>query len=166
MVRGVSFDALIVLGCRVERAGLCGAAQRRVERAAQAFLEHGAQMVVASGGKSWSGVKECEAFAQGLIGRGVPAELVVQERRSLTTLGNARGVKELLGARTTCRLGIVTCDWHMARALWLFRRLGMSPQPVVAPSPPVPFHIEAARYVRESGSLALSWALSVPWRSP
>lgn len=156
---------MVVLGCRVERAGLCGAAQRRVERAAQAFLEHGAKMVVASGGKSWSGVKECEAFAQGLIDRGVPGELVMQERRSLTTLGNARGVRDLLRPSSACRLGIVTCDWHMPRALWLFRRLGMSPLPVAAPSPPAPFHVDAARYVRESGSLALSWALSLTWRS-
>jgi uncharacterized SAM-binding protein YcdF (DUF218 family) len=164
MVPNVSFDALVVLGCRVERTGLSGAAQRRVERAARAFLEEGAALVIASGGRSWSDVKECEAFAQGLIERGVPGELILQERRSLTTHGNARGVRELLGTRKAQKLGIVTCDFHMPRALWLFRRLGMPATAVPAPSPPPSRRVAAARYVREHGSLALSWALS--WRNP
>lgn len=162
MVRAVAFDVLVVLGCRVATPRLPDAALRRVERAARAYHEEGAELLVTSGGKDWAGVRECEAFAQGLIERGVPAARVLQERESLTTRGNARGVHELLRERPVGSLGLVTCDWHMARALSLFRRLGLSPIAVPAESPLRPFPIWAARYLRERGSLALDRVLA-PW---
>lgn len=159
MLRAVSFDVLVVLGCRVATP-LPGAAERRVERAARAYLEEGAAVVITSGGKAWAGVKECEAFAQGLVERGVPAERIVQERESMTTRGNARRVLELLRAHHSERLGLVTCDWHMPRALWLFRRLGLSPLARPAPSPARPPSARAVRFLREQGSLALDLVLA------
>jgi uncharacterized SAM-binding protein YcdF (DUF218 family) len=130
-----------------------------VERAARAYHEEGAALVIASGGKAWAGVKECEVLADALAARGVPAEKILQERASLTTRGNARGVFELLRGRDTERLGLVTCDWHMARALRLFQRLGMRATPVSAASPPRPLPLVAARFLRERGSLALDLVL-------
>lgn len=160
MVGGVPFDVLVVLGCRVAAPRLPDAALRRVERAARAFREEGAAQVIASGGKAWAGLQECEAFAQGLIARGVPAEKVLQECKSMTTRGNARGVLELLRGRNAQRLGLVTCDWHMPRALRLFRQLGLSPIAVPAASPARPLHVVTARYLRERGSLALDLVLA------
>jgi hypothetical protein len=55
MLRAVSFDVLIVLGCRVRGGQLTHAARRRVERAAQAFRERENVLVIATGGKSWDG---------------------------------------------------------------------------------------------------------------
>ena len=66
MLRGVSFDALIVLGCRVTDGQLSSAAARRVERAARAYREQGAELVIAAGGKRWQGVMEADVFARGL----------------------------------------------------------------------------------------------------
>src|SRR6478735_7647550 len=136
MLRGVPFDALIVLGCRVAGGSLSHASLRRVERAAQAYAEEGAAWVIASGGKAWDGYQECEVFAEGLLARGVPPERLLQERTSLTTRGNAQGVAPLLREHGATRLGVVTCDWHLPRALSLFRRLGLRPVGVPAPSPP------------------------------
>ena len=164
-VTRVPFDVLVVLGCRVATP-LPGAALRRVERAARAYHEEGAELLIASGGKAWAGVKECELFAQGLIERGVPAERVLQERESMTTRGNARGVLELLRGRDVKRLGVVTCDWHLPRALRLFRRLGMAPIPVAARSPVRPLPLVAARYLRERGSLLLDLVLAPIWPRP
>ena len=69
MLRGVSFDVLVVLGCRVQGGQLSHAARRRVERAALAYRDEGATLVIASGGKAWQGVRECEVFARGLAER-------------------------------------------------------------------------------------------------
>src|SRR5688572_29876841 len=124
-VTRVTFDALIVLGCRVTDGQLAHAALRRVERAAQAYHEQGARLVIASGGKRWQGAMEAEVFAQGLRERGVPSELLQLERDSLTTLGNARGVARLLRHANAFRLGLVTCDWHMLRARQLFDLAGL-----------------------------------------
>lgn len=163
MLRAVSFDVLVVLGCRVQSGQLSHAALRRVERAAQAYREEGAALVIASGGKAWDGVKECEVFARGLVERGVAQPCLLEERESLTTRGNARGVQRLLRGKPPLRLGLVTCDWHMARALRLFRRLGFAPLPVPATSPARPLHVTLARSLRERASLALDLLLAPLW---
>lgn len=162
MVRAVPFDALIVLGCRVDGGELRHAARRRVERAAAAYEELGAELVVASGGKAWDGYRECEVFARGLIERGVPASRVVEERESLTTRGNALGTARLLRDRARARLGIVTCDWHMPRALALFERAGLIASPVPALSPNRSLGAVALRSARERGALVLD-VLVGPW---
>lgn len=159
----VSFDALVVLGCRVPGGKLSHASLRRVERAAAAYAEHGAELVIASGGKVWDGRRECAVFAEGLLARGVPSERLRQEAFSLTTRGNALAVARLLRDRNVARLGVVSCDWHLPRALLLFRRLGLTPIGVPAPSPPRPIPIRAARAVRERLSLALDLLLAPLW---
>ncbi len=163
MLRGVPFDALIVLGCRVNDGALSHAALRRVERAAAAYAELGAELVIASGGKAWQGHPECEVFARGLIERGVPADKVLQERESLTTRGNALGTNALLRGRAHARLGVVTCDWHMPRALRLFALLGLSATPVPALSPRRPLRTVLARAARERGALVLDLLLAPRW---
>jgi cyclophilin family peptidyl-prolyl cis-trans isomerase/uncharacterized SAM-binding protein YcdF (DUF218 family) len=159
MLRAVSFDVLIVLGCRVPNGELSHAALRRVERAARAYRDEGATLVITCGGKSWSYFKECEVFARGLVARGVALEHLVQERESLTTLGNARGVARLLRGRPAGRVGLVTCDWHMPRALRLFRQVGLVAVPVPAPSPARPLHATVVRSLRERIGLMLDLLL-------
>jgi cyclophilin family peptidyl-prolyl cis-trans isomerase/uncharacterized SAM-binding protein YcdF (DUF218 family)/HEAT repeat protein len=163
MLRAVSFDVLVVLGCRVQGGQLSHAARRRVERAARAFRDEGASLVIASGGKDWQGFKECEVFARGLAERGVAAERIVQELESQTTRGNARGVAQLLRGKPSPRLGLVTCDWHMPRALCLFRRVGLSAVPVPAASPARALPIAVARSLRERASLAVDLLLAPLW---
>ena len=163
MLRGVSFEVLVVLGCRVDGAELSHAALRRVERAARAYAEDGADLVIASGGKAWQGHRECETFTRGLVARGVPAERILQERESLTTRANARGVEHLLRGRNITRMGIVTCDWHMPRALRLFRRVGLKPSAVPAPSPRRPLYLRLVRSARERCSLLLDLLFAPAW---
>lgn len=166
MLRAVSFDVLVVLGCRVDGGSLAHAALRRVERAAQAYGEHGAGLVIASGGKSWQGFMECDVFAAGLIARGVPDERVARERESLTTRGNARCVLRLLRGHARGRVGVVTCDWHMPRALRLFRRLGLDVEAIPAIAPCRSARERLARTARERASLALDLVLAPLWSRP
>jgi uncharacterized SAM-binding protein YcdF (DUF218 family) len=155
----VPFDALIVLGCRVPQGQLSDTARQRVERAALAYREQGAGVVILSGGKSWHGFQECDVFGQGLLARGVPGERLLHERESMTTLGNARGVARLLQGRHIARAGLVTSDWHMARALRLFRPLDLELTPLPAPSSGHPWHALGRLWVRERVSLALDLTL-------
>jgi uncharacterized SAM-binding protein YcdF (DUF218 family) len=166
MLRHVPLSALVVLGCRVQDGQLSAAALRRVERAARAFREHGADVVIASGGKLWQGAMEADVFARGLAARGIPSELVLSERESLTTRGNARGVRRLLRERAVTRIGLVTCDWHMPRALRIFRSVGLDPIAVPAASPARPLHVVSVRWLRERASLALDLALAPLWSRP
>ncbi len=165
-VSHVPFDALVVLGCRVRGGCLSHAALRRVERAARAYAEDGAALVIASGGKQWDGRKECAVFGEGLLARGVPRARLLEEDASLTTRGNALGVVRLLRNPPHARLGVVACDWHLPRALSLFRRLGLQPIGVPAASPSRPLPIVAARAARERLSLAIDLALAPLWLHP
>lgn len=166
MVGPVSFDVLIVLGCRVHGGELGHAALRRVERAARAYHELGAREVVAAGGKVWQGAMEAEVFARGLVERGVPEASVLLERESLTTRGNARGLSRLLYGRSGLSLGLVTCDWHMRRALGLFEREGLRVVPLPAASPERAPHLALARSARERASSIFDGVLHrLRWRA-
>lgn len=163
MLGHVPLETLVVLGCRIHDGGLSPAAARRVERAARAYHEHGAKLVIVAGGKRWQGVMEADAFAGGLVERGVPREQVLSERESLTTRGNARGVARLLRERGLLQVGLVTCDWHMPRALRLFKTNGLEPVPLPALSPRAPRSQRSWRWLRERGSDALDLVLLRLW---
>lgn len=119
-------DALVVLGCRIAPSG-CPAppAARRAARAANAFLAGVAPVVVVSGGRRWGAHIEARAIGGALLRAGVPTGAVVEELCSLSTCENAifsAAVLRRLGAR---RAAIVTCPWHMPRALANFRDAGV-----------------------------------------
>lgn len=121
------FDAIVVLGCRVHAGGsLRGALARRVDRAAGAYHDGRAPRVLVSGGRVWGDAVEADAMAQALEARGVPAPHIVRERCSMSTKDNARFAARLLGRLRLERVVVVTCPWHLARALLLFRREGVS----------------------------------------
>jgi uncharacterized SAM-binding protein YcdF (DUF218 family) len=82
-------------------------------------------VVIASGGRRWSTVVEADAIARELTRLGVPARLVVRERSSLSTRDNARFAAAALARRGIARATVVTCAWHLPRAVALFRREGM-----------------------------------------
>lgn len=160
-------DALVVLGCRLEPAGELGpAARRRLLTAARAFHRGLSQLVIASGGRRWYGVPEAEAFALELERLGVPRSSVLEELRSLSTCENARNVAGLLAEHSLVRVGLVTCDWHMPRALDSFRRAGVVAEPIRAPSPEPNWLIRTYRERRERVSFLVdrfaTWGLQRP----
>jgi uncharacterized SAM-binding protein YcdF (DUF218 family) len=159
----VRFDALVVLGCRVNGPPLRGAARRRVERAARAYREGLATSVVVTGGRSWNGVVEADAFAEELVLLGVPRDALVLERESKTTHENAVMTARLLLAEQRPSVGVVTCDWHMPRALYCFRRAGFSGTGVEAESPPISPGKRLLRSLRERGAWFYVRAVARGW---
>jgi uncharacterized SAM-binding protein YcdF (DUF218 family) len=112
-----------------------------------------------SGGKRWHGVREADALRESLLRAGVPDSSIVVETRSLTTRQNARFVAELLRRRGLTRAGIVTCDWHLPRAIACFSHFGIDAVRVPVPSPPLPPLRRLRRQLRESTSGLLGRAL-------
>lgn len=156
-------DAIVVLGCRVAKGALSAPAQRRAERGARAFHDGLSTRVVVSGGRRWNRAQEAEEFAAVLARLGVPAAAVLREDRSRTTAENARFTAELLAPLDARRVGIVTCDWHMRRALWLFERAGLVPTPVPATSPAVALGKRLSRGAAEYGKWCLDRAVTLTW---
>jgi uncharacterized SAM-binding protein YcdF (DUF218 family) len=159
--------ALVLLGCRIEPAGeLTAAARRRALTAVRAFQDGLAPLVIVSGGRRWFGVSEAEALSSELERRGVPGPAIVQELRSLSTCENARNVARILAERNLRSVGLVTCDWHMPRALASFRRAGISAEPISAPSPTMPWYARVYRSQRERVSFVVDRFATWGWPGP
>ncbi|HEX6277394.1 MAG TPA: YdcF family protein [Polyangiaceae bacterium] len=157
------FDALVLLGCPVRGTPLSGAAARRVERAASAYHEGLAPVLVVSGGRRWNGVVEADALARALAELGVPREALLLERESRTTHENAVKTAHLLLASGRRSVGVVTCDWHLRRALYCFRRAGFDAAGLFAVSPPIPPLRALFRALRERGAWFYVRAVARGW---
>ncbi len=153
-------SAIVVLGCRVDSrrgAALAGAAGRRARAAAEAAKTRSAELVVAAGGRAWDvegdGAEEerveADALAEELVRVGVDASIIVRESLSFSTRENARFTKRLLDARGVTSVVLVTCTWHMPRALGLFRAEGLSVEPFAADPGDAPLRTRAYRVIRE-----------------
>jgi uncharacterized SAM-binding protein YcdF (DUF218 family) len=141
---GRSASAIVVLGCRVrldsEGRLVPGALARRVTTGARAYAAEadtgpapgGRTFVVVSGGRRWGDVVEADAMARELVAQGVPRSAIVRERCSLSTRENARFTAEILARRGVRAARVVTCPWHMARAVVHFSGAGVVVHPVPA----------------------------------
>lgn len=148
--------SLVLLGCRVVGpAALSPPARRRAIRAAEALHAGLTPHILACGGKAWDGVRESDALRAFLIERGVPKTAIECETSSHSTRQNAHFAAQLLLPRGGRRVWLVTCDFHMPRALHCFEGAGFLPQPLAAQSPPMPLGAELVRSARER----VSWAL-------
>ncbi len=153
---------IIVLGCRVRlgrEGGLMeGALLRRVRAAASVYFERTAQagqvLLLASGGRRWSGHVEADVIARELARQGVPPRVIVRERLSMCTRENARFVAEVLERRGFAEATVVTCEWHVARALLLFRRAGVAAEGVAVADPETRWGRRLLRWGKER---ALAW---------
>ena len=124
-------DAIVVLGCRVLSSGrLTTAAARRVAKAAEAYHAGVAPHIVTSGGRRWGAHIEAEALRRELVRAGVPEGAVTSELWSLTTHENAVFSAEILRRRQARRAAVVTCVWHVDRAIQDFRAVGVDAWPL------------------------------------
>ncbi len=124
-------------------------------RAAEAFHSGLTRHILACGGKAWGGVRESDALCAFLIERGVPPSALERESKSHSTRQNAHYAAQLLLPRGERRVWLVTCDFHMPRALRCFERAGFLPEPLPASSPPIALGAELVRGARERVGLAL-----------
>jgi uncharacterized SAM-binding protein YcdF (DUF218 family) len=155
-------DAIAVLGCRVLGSGRpTAAAARRAAAAAEAYHAGVASCVVASGGRRHAGQIEARVLRRELLRAGVPDAAIVEELSSLSTRENAAYVAEIVRRRGGRTVAVVTCDWHLPRALANFRRAGMDPMPWPAPAPPHGLLVGAMRILHELVSSRLE-ALAGP----
>ena len=124
--RALQADAIVVLGCRVSVSGhLTAAAAGRADAAAEAYRAGVAPRVLASGGRRWGAAVEALALQRALVARGVPREAILTELWSLTTYENAVFSAALLRKLRARSAVIVSCAWHVPRALQSFRTAGL-----------------------------------------
>lgn len=123
-------DAIVVLGGTVLDDGeLAPWVAARVERALEAFDSGVAARVIFTGrtgvyGPAQPAVTEAAAMAAYAKQRGLPAEVVLLEEHARDTLGNAYFVRrDLLQPNEWRSIRVVTNDFHLSRAAWVFRKV-------------------------------------------
>ena len=115
-----TFDAIIVLGCRVFANGQPSTALReRVKLAVSLFESRRAPLVITTGGTGDSGHAEAEVAARLAMELGVPHAALHMEARSTSTQENARYCAMQVPAR---RVLLVTDAYHCMRARRVFGR--------------------------------------------
>jgi vancomycin permeability regulator SanA len=120
--------------------------QGRLETALKLYQEGKATWILVSGDNRASNYNEPQAMRRWLVKRGVPPTLVISDfagRRTYDSLKRARAVFGLN------RLIIVTSDFHLARAIFLARHLGLDAYGVQASTEVLPLNRRLSFWGRE-----------------
>lgn len=157
-------SAIVLLGCSVRfDSGVArpsAALRRRIERAVSLYMDRGQNdCVVVSGGKRWGRFVEADVMADECVSRGVSPDHIVRERCSISTKENAKYVAEILHRKQIPHTWLVTCDWHMARAMGHFRENDVFATPFPAHVSSHSSWLRTKMFVRECVARAISGAL-------
>ena len=125
-------DAVIVLGARVNEDGPSGSLSERIHTAADYLQANPKVLAVASGGQGDDEpMSEAACIRNNLIALGVEPERILLEDRSTSTVENLTYSFALLEGKAQ-KVGLVTNDFHVFRAMCTGRKLGgfeLSPVP-------------------------------------
>lgn len=119
-------DYLIVLGAKVRPDGQPTRALRfRLEATRDYLAEHPATIVIVSGGRGTDEPRsEAATMAHWLEAHGVAREQIICEDTATTTAENLAHSNRLVPELRNARVGIVTNDFHLYRALLTARKQG------------------------------------------
>ena len=149
-------DCIVVLGAKVYPDGhLSRTLLWRCERARELWRDGFAGELILCGGRGGDEpCTEASAMAARLEELGVPRARLHLEDASVNTVENLRNAQQIMAAQGWKSAILVTSDYHLQRALWLARDLGMNACGAAAKSNPRLMKRVKAR-LRES----LSWIL-------
>lgn len=123
-------DAIVVLGGTVQDDGtLTPWVRARVERAVEAYEAGVASRIIFSGrnglyGPAQPAVTEAAAMSAYAQRLGLPGGAALLEEHSRDTLGNAYFVRrDFLQPNDWRSIRVVTSDFHLSRAAWVFRKV-------------------------------------------
>ncbi len=137
-----TMDAILILGAAVWPNGPSPTLKRRTTHAARLWHAGRAPLIIPCGGLGAHAPTEAAAMQAILEAENVPADAIICEDQSTTTLENIRNAKRLLPGR---RVIIVTDRYHGPRALMVARHLRLTAE-IDAPQMP---HIPLRQHLRE-----------------
>ena len=147
VVADTKADAALVLGAAVLGDEPSPVLVERLRHAQQLFEVGDVRTIVVTGGRSPEDeLSEAEASRDWLVAQGVPADAIVLENASRTTLENFQLARPILEAHQLGSVLVVSDPLHMRRAMLIAERVGIS----AAPSP-----TQTSRYQ--------SWGTTLPF---
>ena len=129
-------QAVIVLGCQVYADGSPSPQlELRLEAALETYNEHPRLIVVCGAQGKNEPAPEGEIMRDWLIARGVAAEQVIAEVRSVNTRQNLEYAMALLPPGVK-KVTVITSDYHLPRALAIAGSLGLDADGIGSPCKP------------------------------
>ena len=129
-------DCIIVLGAHVWMDGrLSNALTYRCEAALDAWKDGVAPVIIVCGAQGRDEpTTEAAAMRQWMLDRGVPEDAVIAEDTSVNTRENLINARSIMAANGWRTAALCTNNYHLTRALWLARDLGLDATGIAAPS--------------------------------
>lgn len=144
------FDAIVVLGTPADEDGNPTPEMlARVTEGVREYERGVAPRLVFSGGGVFNQAIEGEIMARTARAMGIPASAIFTEIRAHDTIQNARFSERILMDHGWNSLEVVSTDWHLPRAGYIFNRL------------PLEWSVHAAPPVAEESAAHLRWAVAV-----
>jgi uncharacterized SAM-binding protein YcdF (DUF218 family) len=158
----VSANAIVVLGRGMRPDGSLGLIARgRVDRALELYGRGVAERIIFSGRSALMGdddppVTEAQAMAKYAAARGLPTVATFIEDESRDTIGNAFFTwRRWLRPNDWRSIRVVTTDYHIPRAAWIFRKvLGPSYDVAFSAAPSDSFAASVGLRAREESDIA------------
>ena len=120
--------------------------ESRLETALALFREGKVGWLLVSGDNRAHNYNEPQAMRKWLIKRGVPVEFVVSDYAGRRTYDSLKRAQAVFGVK---RAVLVTSDFHMPRALYLARNMGLDAYGVASSTSSLPLRTRAAFLARE-----------------
>lgn len=142
---GMEADCILVLGCYVHDSGAPSDMLRdRLTRGVWLYEQKAAPKLLMSGDHGRTDYDEVNAMKQYAMEAGVPSEAIFMDHAGFSTYESLYRAKEIFGAR---KIVIVTQQYHLYRALYIARQLGLDAVGVSADY--TPYVGQAKREARE-----------------
>ncbi len=170
-------DAIVVLGRGLHADGtLPHLARQRVQRAAELFAWETAPRIIFSGRCSLMTdevppCSEARAMADHALALGLPPAALLLEEDSRDTIGHAHLVlRTFLEPNDWMSIRVVTSDFHIQRASWVFQKvLGLGFDVSFSPAPSELDHSTIAARARDESDIAaflMEWLADIPDGDP
>ena len=129
-------DCIVVLGAHVWMDGrMSNVLTYRCQAALEVWRAGVAPFIIVCGGQGdKEPMPEAEAMAAWFIDQGVPAERVIADPDSINTLQNLQNARAIMEARGFKSCAVCTSGYHLRRALWLAKDVGLNATGIAAPS--------------------------------
>ncbi len=132
-------DAVIVLGAGLRGDRPSRTLKNRLDRAVDYYEKNPDCLIVVTGGQGQGeDITEALAMERYLIEKGVPADVILKEDRSTSTLENFENAKAILDSYLgeNYSIALITNDFHIFRATGMAKKVGFdSPSHLHSPTP-------------------------------
>jgi uncharacterized SAM-binding protein YcdF (DUF218 family) len=156
---GTPSDCLIILGAAVWDGKPSPAMRERLDIAVEAYRKGLAPNIIVTGGAGGNEPSEAETMKHFLVLKGIPADAVLLEDKSHSTMENLQGSQILMKEKGFQTAVIVTHGFHAYRASLMARSLGIPSTVEPVQIRPLALTYYTLRECAGVASFALEWAV-------